>query len=457
MVDAVGNTRLQSLMWPPSGSNVADEDYFRAHSLGERGLYIGGAQLGRASGLVRFTLSQALRHDDGTLNSIVILGIEADYFRPLLSSMVTHDSVGTVFSPAGELLARTGGVGDRRTSVADEPFWPVFIGVPSGTVLIVPSLLDHVSRITAIQHEPHTGVVVTAALSYAETFQPWRMRAVMMAVVYLLSAAGVGALTAWVARVQSARDRAAQMLADANRDLEARGSERTAALDAALGMERDLRAEADHRIKNNLMLVSAYLALQARRTSDAAVRAPLDSARRRVHAIAKIHQQLASASASGGDVKIDEFLASLCAELESSSPSIKRIVLNAPEFTMSPDRAIWLGLAASELIANSAKHAYPVDAPGNIEVDLRRVHDGPPVRAPDEGMLELTVSDHGIGLPGDFSIDKEGGLGMKIVLTLARQLDGEVRQKPMQRGVSVAIRFHARAPASSPGTVDKTP
>jgi len=288
--------------------------------------------------------------------------------------------------------------------------------------------------------------------------QPWRMRAAMMAIVFLLSAGGVCALTAWVARVQSARDRAAQMLADANRDLEARVTERTAALDAALGMERDLRSEADHRIKNNLMLVSAYLALQARRTGDAAVRAPLDSARRRVHAIARIHQQLASASATGGNVKIDEFLASLCAELESSSPSVERIDLSVPEITMSPDRAIWLGLAASELIANSAKHAYPVDEPGAIHVDLRAVDEGRSGRGPaDDTMLELTVSDNGVGLPAGFSFGEGGGLGMKIVFTLARQLDGDVRQKPETRGVSLAIRFPLRGSARTPKPIDKKP
>jgi two-component sensor histidine kinase len=83
---------------------------------------------------------------------------------------------------------------------------------------------------------------------------------------------------------------------------------------------------------------------------------------------------------------------------------------------ISADKAIPLGLLINELVTNSAKHAYP-DGSGEIRVSGER-------RGAD---LHMEVSDHGIGLPGDFDIDQpRASLGFKVIKSLLAQLDGRI-------------------------------
>ena len=73
--------------------------------------------------------------------------------------------------------------------------------------------------------------------------------------------------------------------------------------------------------------------------------------------------------------------------------------------------AIPLGFIVNELITNSAKYAN-----GNITI---RIATGP------EGH-SLTVLDDGPGLHLGFDPEKSAGLGMKIVLSMVKKIEGEL-------------------------------
>jgi len=68
------------------------------------------------------------------------------------------------------------------------------------------------------------------------------------------------------------------------------------------------------------------------------------------------------------------------------------------------------------LVSNSLKYAFPDDKSGQIEVCLKPI---------DDEILELSVSDNGIGMPDDFDLSRDDTLGLRLVSTLAeRQLHG---------------------------------
>jgi two-component sensor histidine kinase/PAS domain-containing protein len=183
--------------------------------------------------------------------------------------------------------------------------------------------------------------------------------------------------------------------------------------------QSELFDELNHRVKNNLAMVSAMLAMQAR-TAEPQVREHLTQAVDRIQTIADVHASLYRSSRKD-DVDFAAYLQDLCARLSGALLEGDRVRLEvvADPATLPLDKAVALGVVVNELVTNAAKHAYPAPASGVIAVALRR--------AP--GELTLSVSDTGAGLPEAPCAD---GLGMRLVRSLVQQIGGamEARSGP---------------------------
>lgn len=115
-----------------------------------------------------------------------------------------------------------------------------------------------------------------------------------------------------------------------------------------------------------------------------------------------------------GFVDIADFAGELCRKLQETVAH--KVSFAFGHLMISADKAIPLGLLINELVANSAKHAYP-DEPGEVRVSGE-------LRGAD---LHVKVSDQGIGLPQDFDIDQpRASLGFKVIKSLVAQLDGRI-------------------------------
>lgn len=172
--------------------------------------------------------------------------------------------------------------------------------------------------------------------------------------------------------------------------------------------------ELNHRVKNNLAMVSGLLQLQARGAPNR-VRDELLKAASRVQSIAEVHDSL-SRGAAVDRVNFGTYLRNLCASLRRSLALEERIVLEVvaePE-DLPLDTAISLAMVVNELVTNAVKYACPHGQPGRIAVGFSRSPDG----------FLLTVRDHGDGLPPD--VAGAGGLGMRLVRSLLEQLGAQI-------------------------------
>jgi two-component system, sensor histidine kinase PdtaS len=88
----------------------------------------------------------------------------------------------------------------------------------------------------------------------------------------------------------------------------------------------------------------------------------------------------------------------------------RTIAVKGPEIDIPARFATPLGFIVNELVVNSAKYART-----NITVRL--------ATTPGTGH-SLSVSDDGPGLPAEFDPAKSKGLGMKIITSLVKQIDG---------------------------------
>lgn len=176
-------------------------------------------------------------------------------------------------------------------------------------------------------------------------------------------------------------------------------------LQAAVKQQQMLIKEINHRVKNSLQLVSSMFHLQANASTDPTLIQALQAASGRVTAVARVHERLYR-DANVRVVDLAAYLTDVCHDLnELVSPCIVDFHASG-QVRLGTDRAVLVALLVGELVTNAAKHAYAGDVAGAITVRL----------APEgENAALVAVSDEGMGLPGDFNPDTQGGFGMRIV------------------------------------------
>ncbi|RAG86275.1 ATPase [Streptacidiphilus pinicola] len=192
--------------------------------------------------------------------------------------------------------------------------------------------------------------------------------------------------------------------------------------------------EIHHRVKNNLQTVAALLRLQSRRMDSAPARAALDEAVRRVGSIAIVHETLSMALDE--TVAFDEIADRVLAMVMELSQEGRVTARRDGSFgILSAEVATPLSMILTEVLQNALEHAYGPKTGGVVEVSARR----------EEGVLHITVTDDGSGLPEGFDPQTAGNLGLQIVRTLAAgELGGKFDMRPAPKGgtqVLLAIPF----------------
>lgn len=193
----------------------------------------------------------------------------------------------------------------------------------------------------------------------------------------------------------------------------------TARRDAQRALERMLDEkdvllhEVHHRVKNNLQVISSLLNLQRRAVQDPMTRDALDDSRRRVQAMALVHERLyhgRNLAAIDMARYLNELVGQLCRTMAVEGVHV-RATVNVDPMDVPVDVAIPCGLIVSELLSNVLKYAFDGREAGTVDVSFSRTDDA----------MELAITDDGVGMPGEV---REGSIGMRLVESLARQLRG---------------------------------
>ncbi|MBP1807477.1 sensor histidine kinase [Rubellimicrobium aerolatum] len=202
------------------------------------------------------------------------------------------------------------------------------------------------------------------------------------------------------------------------------------ALALALEGKEALLYEVNHRVKNNLQMVTGLLAMQAARSHNAETRRHLREAQSRIGVMSAIHQSLYSLD-THGEVDMVPFLRRLAGDTVAAQGEgrIALTVAGEGEAVMPLRRALPLALIVSELLTNALKYAFAAGAAGTIRLRVE----------PRGGTLRVEVADDGAGLPEGFEPRRSTGLGMRIIAALAAQVGGEVAVLPATRGAAFAV------------------
>lgn len=191
---------------------------------------------------------------------------------------------------------------------------------------------------------------------------------------------------------------------------------------AALAESRDiLLREVQHRVSNNIQVVSALLKLEARAAVDPGAKKALADASARTGLVARIQRSLADAEQQ--TTAFQDVARSIVDDaLTAAARDDVAVSLSAGEVVLSAEEATPVVLIMLECVNNALEHAFP-NRPGRITIAL----------CDDGAVRTLTVADDGVGVAEDTGAEPTS-LGLRIITALARQLGGEWSLRPAMPG-----------------------
>ncbi|WP_421996066.1 sensor histidine kinase [Roseococcus sp.] len=197
--------------------------------------------------------------------------------------------------------------------------------------------------------------------------------------------------------------------------------------------EKDtLLRELQHRVKNNLQMITALIRLETRNMPDDAVGGAFERLAGRVEALALLYRSMSEADA-GETIDLGIYLSQIAAAvMRAHAVEGIRLDLKVDSWPVSVNVAMPTGLVVNELLTNALKHAFEGRDGGTITLHS----------LVDEKGCRVVIADDGNGLPEGVEWPKPDRLGAMIVQSLrqnaAARLD--VVSSPGQ-GLRVTIRF----------------
>ena len=197
--------------------------------------------------------------------------------------------------------------------------------------------------------------------------------------------------------------------------------------------EKDLLLrELQHRVKNNLQMITALIRLEARNLPSNAPRERFDRLAGRVEALALLYHSLSDELGTEG-VDLGTYLSQIAsAVMQAHAVEGIRLDMKVDTWPVSINVAMPTGLLVNELLTNALKHAFIGRDAGTITLHSLVDDDG----------CRVVVADDGVGLEKGTTWPVPGKLGALIVQSLRTNAQARVDvESAPDKGVRVSIRF----------------
>ncbi len=185
-------------------------------------------------------------------------------------------------------------------------------------------------------------------------------------------------------------------------------------LQASLKEKELLLKEVNHRVGNNLQVITSIISLQLQNVSSLQVQSILLDIKAKINSIGLINKQFYGAH-NPALIRFGNYLNDLLSALiHTYDRSEIRVDILCEDVTVPINDAIPLAIMINEMATNSIKHAFPEKQSGVITINCARHADH----------LSLVVGDSGVGLPASVDAGKTKGIGMHIIKEMIIQLGG---------------------------------
>lgn len=200
----------------------------------------------------------------------------------------------------------------------------------------------------------------------------------------------------------------------------------------SLKEKETLLAEIQHRVKNNLAIITGLLNLQTEKAPCEESKLLMIESRNRVMSIAMVHERLYKKD-NLSKINFKQYLSELVQELVKSFPiQSKQIQIeeDLQKIELEITKAVPIGLIVNEALTNSLKHAFnSVNEKPTIKIKMQLIYD----------RIQICITDNGVGF-ADINSRKDSALGLSLIESLCDQIDAQVVFKN-ENGACVSIVF----------------
>ena len=174
-----------------------------------------------------------------------------------------------------------------------------------------------------------------------------------------------------------------------------------------------LLKESNHRIKNNLMLLTSLINLKQPAAEN---KSDFDEISKQIDVVRIIHEKLYRTE-SFDSVKINEYLDELITSLLKTL-SHKKITVHTDidDIELPADTALTLGLLINEMATNAIKYGFSTEEPPVFAVELKQTDQN----------CHLQVHNTGAPFPDSVDFSNPQTLGLKMIRVLTSQLNGTI-------------------------------
>lgn len=175
----------------------------------------------------------------------------------------------------------------------------------------------------------------------------------------------------------------------------------------------ELVREQNHRVINNLKIVSSLLYLQAKQLADSNAKKAIEDSRLRIESMSLIHQKLYNSNKA--EVSLHEFIAELTQNVLSSyNCPHTSVIMEVESSTLSADQSIPLGLILTELLTNACKYAFNEHPTPSLYIRCESL----------KNIIHLNVTDNGLGCSHPNEDSAKKSFGMRLIRMQVGQLGG---------------------------------
>lgn len=194
-----------------------------------------------------------------------------------------------------------------------------------------------------------------------------------------------------------------------------------------------LLQEQNHRVKNNLQVISSLLSLQSNQLEDEKAKQAVDESQLRIEAITILHRQLYDKHEGLDKINMEDFIMDLSEIiLQTYNLSDVEIEYDITLKEINNDKTVFIGLIINELISNACKYAFQGNDNPYLKISFSENLSWVNLKVKDNGKHEIK---NAINFETNLS-----SFGMKLINMMVLQLDGIITYS-YDEGSEFTIKF----------------
>jgi two-component sensor histidine kinase len=176
-----------------------------------------------------------------------------------------------------------------------------------------------------------------------------------------------------------------------------------------------LIAEINHRVKNNLAVITALIRAESNRVKDDYHRELFNNILSKSFSLSTLQNAMYQ-SQNYNQANFSEFIRMLLGNMNDTYGYHKKvqIALDLEEVNINVSKAIPCSLIINEILTNCYKYAFKEDKENKLSLELKE---------PAENSYLIRIADNGPGLPEDY---QHKGTGFELIEGLIEQVDGKM-------------------------------